>query len=211
MMMSQDDVNNESHNEFNNLKEESSENEADEVANQEASENLFLLVTSVTRKEISKRRPLETLSIPDAAFEQAVNLYVELQFEHWDYVNLVLLAYGQKEGFAWRIQDKKLDKNSRVYKYVFECRHARNFQSKKKTTELSQQCNRKSVKTNCTCYINICWLLKVLGPSITKLNLIHYGHELCPNNAHFINVYQLLPQNIIDKVGFYIDAIPNIS
>ncbi|CAG8635822.1 8456_t:CDS:2 [Gigaspora margarita] len=113
--MSQNNINNESYNEFNNLEEELSENKADEVANQEVSGNFFLPVTSVTRKGISKRRPLETLSIPDATFKQAANLYVGL----------------------------------------------------------------------------------------------HY--ELCSNNVHFIKVYWQLPQNIIDKVGFYVDAIPDIN
>ncbi|CAG8493050.1 17701_t:CDS:2 [Gigaspora rosea] len=193
--MSQADV---SHNEFDNSEEESSENEVGEVASQEASRDLFLPVISINRNGISKWRPLEKLSIPDSAFEQASNLRVGLQFEHWDHANLVLLAYRQKEGFAWRIQDKKLDKNG-------------GFQSKKKTIELSQQRNRKSIKTNCTCYINICWPLSASRPSITKLNLTHYGHALCPDNAHFINVYRQLPQNIIDKIGFYVDAVPDIS
>ncbi|CAG8541381.1 10289_t:CDS:2, partial [Dentiscutata heterogama] len=102
--------------------------------------------------------------------------------------------YGQKEEFAWRIQDKKLDKNSGVYKYIFECQHAGNYQSKKKATDPSQQCNRNAS-----------------GPSITKLNLTHHGYTLCPDNAHFINVYQQLPQNIINKIRFYIKAVPDIS
>ncbi|RIB23169.1 hypothetical protein C2G38_896146 [Gigaspora rosea] len=206
--MSQADVGNESNNEFYSEEESNdpffqlSQNEDSEVAGQEASEDLFLPAISVNRNGISKRRPLETLSIPDAAFKQAANLHDGLRFEHWDHAYSVLLDYGQKEGFAWRIQDKKLDKNGGVYKYVFECRHAGNFQSKKKTIEPSQQRNRKSVKTNCTCFINICWPLSAPRPSITKLNLTHYGHELCPDSAHFINVYRQLPQNIVDKVGF---------
>ena len=58
------------------------------------------------RNEISKRRPLETLNIPDTVFEQASKLHVGMKFDHWDHANLVLLAYGQKNGFVWRIQDK---------------------------------------------------------------------------------------------------------
>ena len=27
-----------------------------------------------------------------------------MKFDHWDHANLVLLAYGQKNGFVWRIQ-----------------------------------------------------------------------------------------------------------
>ncbi|GBC43775.2 hypothetical protein RhiirA1_479088 [Rhizophagus irregularis] len=46
-----------------------------------------------------------------------------MQFENWNYANLVLLAYGQQIGFVWRIQDKYLDKNGGVYKYIFEYRH----------------------------------------------------------------------------------------
>ncbi|KAF0343217.1 hypothetical protein F8M41_016052 [Gigaspora margarita] len=100
--MNQAEVNNESHNKFDNLKE-SSENEVDEVAGQEASRNLFLPITSINYNEISKRCLLETLFIPDATFEQAANLHLELQFEYWNHVNLVLFAYGQKKSFIWRI------------------------------------------------------------------------------------------------------------
>ncbi|CAG8769752.1 1573_t:CDS:2, partial [Cetraspora pellucida] len=32
------------------------------------------------------------------AFEEASRLCVGMQFESWDYVNLVLLAYGQQKG-----------------------------------------------------------------------------------------------------------------
>ncbi|CAG8688831.1 7627_t:CDS:2, partial [Gigaspora margarita] len=86
----------------------------------------------------------------------------------------------QKEGSAWRIQDKKLDKNSGVYKYCFECRHAGTFKSKKKTkNEPSQQCNR--------------------------------NHTLNPDNAHFINIYRQIPQNIMDKIGFYVNTVHGIS
>ncbi|CAG8842078.1 39916_t:CDS:2, partial [Gigaspora margarita] len=73
------------------------QNEVNEVASQEASRNLFLPVTSINCNEISKRYLLETLSIPDAAFEQVANLHLGLQFEYWDHINLVLLAYGQKK------------------------------------------------------------------------------------------------------------------
>ncbi|CAG8671259.1 4332_t:CDS:2 [Cetraspora pellucida] len=81
-MMSQTGVNNESHDEFDNLEEESSklsQNKANEVTSEEVSEDLSLSITSIN----------------------PANLHMRLQFEHWDYVNLVLLAYGQKEGFAW--------------------------------------------------------------------------------------------------------------
>ncbi|CAG8804663.1 7501_t:CDS:2, partial [Racocetra persica] len=159
-------ANNENHNEFNNLKEESSElsqNEANEVASQEVSKDFLLPITSINRNKISKRRLLETLSIPHIAFEQAANIH-----------------------------DKKLDKM-------------------KKTIELSQQHNQKFVKTGCTCFINICWPLSAPGLSITKLSLIHYSYTLCLDNVHFINVYRQLPQNIIDKVGFYVKAVSDIS
>ncbi|CAG8636320.1 6710_t:CDS:1, partial [Cetraspora pellucida] len=45
--------------------------------------------------EITKRRPLEMLTIPEAAFEQASKLYTRMKFNHWNHANLVLLAYGQ--------------------------------------------------------------------------------------------------------------------
>ncbi|CAG8602576.1 11519_t:CDS:2, partial [Cetraspora pellucida] len=153
--------------------QQSSQNEVNEVASIETPSDLFsqqMPAISITRNGISKRRLYKTLSIPSIAFEQALNLY-----------------------------DKKLDKNEGVYKYVFECQHAGSPQTKKKAIEPSQQCNRKSIKTNCTCFINICWLLSSPGPSITKLNLTHYGHTPCPNSAHFSNTYRQLPQNIIDK------------
>ncbi|CAG8759529.1 10614_t:CDS:1, partial [Gigaspora rosea] len=41
-------------------------------------------------------RQLETLTIPDSAFEQATGLYIGMKFDYWDYAYLVLLAYGQK-------------------------------------------------------------------------------------------------------------------
>ncbi|KAF0378174.1 hypothetical protein F8M41_012447 [Gigaspora margarita] len=52
------------------------------------------------RAEISKRRQLETLTIPDSAFEQATGLCIGMKFDHWDHAYLVLLAYGQKTGFV---------------------------------------------------------------------------------------------------------------
>ncbi|CAG8484806.1 11795_t:CDS:2 [Cetraspora pellucida] len=90
--MSQTGVNNESHDKFDNLEEELSklsQNKADEVTSEEVFEDLSLSITSIN----------------------SANLYMGLQFEHWGHVNLILLAYRQKERFAWRIQDKKLDKN----------------------------------------------------------------------------------------------------
>ncbi|CAG8601279.1 1678_t:CDS:2 [Cetraspora pellucida] len=194
-MMSQTGINDKSYNEFDNLKEESSklsQNKADEVTSEEVSEDLSLFITSINCNGISKWRLLEKLSIPHISFKQAASLYIGLQFEHWDH-------------------NKKLDKNSGVYKYVFECQHAKNYQLKKKATDPSQQCNWKSVKMGCICFINICWPLSAPSSSITKLNLIHHGYTLCSNNAHFINIYQQLPQNIIDKVRFYVKAVPNIS
>jgi hypothetical protein len=45
-------------------------------------------------KGISKRRLLETLCIPDNTFELASKLYIEMQFDYWNYyTNLVLLVY----------------------------------------------------------------------------------------------------------------------
>ncbi|CAG8758316.1 17385_t:CDS:1, partial [Cetraspora pellucida] len=58
-----------------------SQNEADKVVNQ-ASKNLVLPVTLISHNRISKRHLLETLLIPYIAFEQAANLYIELQFRH---------------------------------------------------------------------------------------------------------------------------------
>ncbi|KAF0464853.1 hypothetical protein F8M41_026413 [Gigaspora margarita] len=72
-MMSQDDINNESHYKFDNSGEESNKNKANEVANQEAFMDLFLPITSVTFNKISKRWPLKKLSIPDTTFEQVAN------------------------------------------------------------------------------------------------------------------------------------------
>uniref|UniRef100_U9TZU5 Uncharacterized protein n=1 Tax=Rhizophagus irregularis (strain DAOM 181602 / DAOM 197198 / MUCL 43194) TaxID=747089 RepID=U9TZU5_RHIID len=86
-----------------------------------------------------------------------------MQFENWNYANLVLLAYGQQIGFVWRIQDKYLDKNGGVYK--------------------------ESIKTGCTCFIYMCWPLKSQCPSITKMNLTYDGHSLNPEIIQFANVY----------------------
>ena len=61
-----------------------------------------------------------------------------MQFENWNHANLVLLAYEQQIGFVWQIQDRYLDKNGDVYKYVFECRHAEKFKSKKTATDPSK-------------------------------------------------------------------------
>ncbi|CAG8530740.1 3450_t:CDS:2 [Cetraspora pellucida] len=101
---------------------------------------------------ITKRRRLETLSIPNAVLEETSQLYIEMTF---------------------KIEEKKLDKNDGVYKYVFKCQHARIFQPKKTAIDPSQQCNRESVKTDCTCYINICWPLRSPSPIVTKMNLEH--------------------------------------
>ncbi|CAG8818152.1 18184_t:CDS:1, partial [Gigaspora rosea] len=57
-------------------------NEVNEVASQEASRDLFLPIILINRNGISKRYPLETLFISDSAYEQAANLYLELQLEH---------------------------------------------------------------------------------------------------------------------------------
>src|SRR5439155_6550965 len=81
-------------------------------------------LTSLSREGISKRRPLEQLTIPETAFEQASKLCVGMQFDNWNHANLVFLAYAKQTGFVWRIQDKYLNKNGEVYKYVFECRRA---------------------------------------------------------------------------------------
>ncbi|CAG8739990.1 9484_t:CDS:2, partial [Cetraspora pellucida] len=116
--------------------------------------------SDLSRVGIAKRRPLEMLTIPDTAFEEALGLC---------------------------IQEKKLDKNGGVYKYVFVCRHAGKFHSNKTATDPSQQCNRESIKTDCTCYINMCWLLKSSNPAITKMNLEHHGHVLSPETIRFAN------------------------
>ncbi|CAG8738274.1 6036_t:CDS:2, partial [Funneliformis caledonium] len=147
-----------------------------------------------SRAGITKRKPLEVLHIPDAAFNQASRL-----------------SYGKQAGFVWRIQDKYSDKNGGVYKYVFECHHAGKFLSKKTATNSSNQRNRNSIKTSCTCFINICWPFKSSGLTITKLNLTHHGHTLNPDTIHFANIYRQLPQNIMNKIEFYINMISNIS
>ncbi|CAG8803228.1 17447_t:CDS:2, partial [Cetraspora pellucida] len=51
--------------------------------------------------KITKRRLLEMLMISKAAFEQASKLYTGIKFDHWNHANLVLLAYGQWNGFVW--------------------------------------------------------------------------------------------------------------
>ncbi|CAG8824427.1 4212_t:CDS:2, partial [Cetraspora pellucida] len=71
--------------------QQSSQNKVNEVASIETPSDLFsqqMPTISITHNGISKRHPHETLSIP---------------------------TYGQKTGFAWRIQDRKLDKNGEVY------------------------------------------------------------------------------------------------
>ncbi|CAG8705502.1 3440_t:CDS:2, partial [Cetraspora pellucida] len=131
--------------------------------------------------EISKRRLLETLMIPDNIFKQAMELCVGMKFDHWDYAYLT--------GFVWRIQEKKLDKNSSVYKYVFVFWHASKFYSNKTATDPLQQHNRESIKTEYTCFINMCWPLKSSNPTVTKINLEHHGHVLSPNTICFANIY----------------------
>ncbi|CAG8634757.1 19768_t:CDS:2, partial [Gigaspora rosea] len=153
-----------------------------------------------SRAGISKKRPQAALSIPESAFEEASRLDVGMQFENWEHLNLVLMAYGKQTGFIWQIENKYPDNNGGVYKYVFECRHAGKFQPKQKISDPSQQHNQKSVKTKCTCFVNICWPLSSPGPVITKLNLTHYGHALNPDIAVFANVYRQFSQNIMDKI-----------
>ncbi|RIA97070.1 hypothetical protein C1645_814590 [Glomus cerebriforme] len=60
-------------------------------------------------------------------------------FDHWNHAYLVLLVYGKQIGFIWQVQDKYLDKHGGVYKYIFECQHARTFKSKKIATNPLQQ------------------------------------------------------------------------
>ncbi|KAF0466330.1 protein far1-related sequence 5-like [Gigaspora margarita] len=121
------------------------------------------------------------------------------------------MAYGKQTGFMWRIENKYPDNKGGVYKYVFECRHAGKFQPKQNTSDSSQQCNRNSFKTECTCFVNICWLLSLPGPVITKLNLMHYGYALNPDTAVFANVYRQFSQNIMDKIEFYVRAVHGIN
>ncbi|CAG8621774.1 12632_t:CDS:2 [Funneliformis mosseae] len=135
------------------------------------SETSSLLLLS--RSGISKRSLLESLNIPDTAFEQASRLCVGMQFDHWNHANLVLLTYGQQTGFVWRIQDKYLDKIGGVYK--------------------------QSVKTECTCFINMCWPLKSPGPPITKMNLAHYGHTLNPETIIQLLFGEFKDQLFLDK------------
>ncbi|CAG8806079.1 26595_t:CDS:2, partial [Gigaspora margarita] len=97
-----------------------------------------------------------------------------------------LMAYGKQTGFIWRIENKYPDNNG----------------------DSSQQCNRKSVKTECTCFVNICWPLSSPG---LKLNLTHYGHALNPDTAAFANVYRQFSQNIMDKIEFYVRAVHGIN
>ncbi|CAG8532347.1 8079_t:CDS:2, partial [Gigaspora rosea] len=59
-----------------------------------------------------KRRPLNVQSITETAFEEASRLCIGMQFENWEHVNSVLLAYGQQKGFMWRIENSYPDKNS---------------------------------------------------------------------------------------------------
>ncbi len=134
-----------------------------------------------------------------------------MQFDNWNHVNLVFLAYAKQTGFVRQIQDKYLDKNGEVYKYVFECQHAGKFQSKQTTIDPLKQHNRESVKTNCTCFINVYWPFKSPGPSITKMNLTHYGHTLNPETVQFANVYRQLPQNVMNKIDFYVNTIHGIN
>ncbi|PKY60070.1 hypothetical protein RhiirA4_483348, partial [Rhizophagus irregularis] len=119
------------------------------------------------------------------AFDQASKLSVGMQFENWNHANLVLLAYGQQIGFVWRIQDKYLDKNGGVYK--------------------------ESIKTGCTCFINMCWPLKSQCPSITKMNLTYDGHSLNPEMIQFANIYRQIPQDVMNKIEFYVNTIHGIN
>ncbi|CAG8541579.1 15895_t:CDS:2 [Cetraspora pellucida] len=133
---------------------------------------------------ISKRRPQVALSIPTTAFEEASRLCVGMKFENWEHVDLVLLAYKKQIG---------------------------KFQSKKKETVPSQQRNRKSVKTEYTCFVNICWPLSSPDPTITKLNLTHHGHTLNPDTAIFVNVYRQFPQNVMDKIERWYKKSANLD
>ncbi|CAG8709334.1 3347_t:CDS:2, partial [Cetraspora pellucida] len=132
-----------------------------------------------SRARISKKCSLEAHTIPIKAFDEAARL----------------------------IENTYLDKNGGVYKYVFECWHAGKFHSKKVTSDPSQQCNKKLVKTEYICFVNLCWLLSSVGPVITKMNLSYYCHTLNPDTATFANTYRQFPQNIIDKIEFYVKSI----
>ncbi|CAG8812261.1 29196_t:CDS:2, partial [Racocetra persica] len=96
---------------------------------------LSFLAFAVPNSQIKAKLCAKTLmfarSILKKAFEEASRLCVGMQFETWDHVDLVLLAYRQQQGFVWRIKNKYLNKNGGVYKYVFECQHAGKYQPKK--------------------------------------------------------------------------------
>lgn len=43
------------------------------------------------------------------------------------------------------------------------------------------------------------------------MNLIHYGHSLNPETIKFANVYRQLPQNVMDKIEFYVNTVRGID
>lgn len=103
-------------------------------------------ISPPSRSEISKRSPLETLNIPDTAFDQALKLCVGMQFDHWNHAYLVLLAYGQKVGFVWRIQDKYPDKNGEYTSMYLNVDMLGNFSQKKQHLTLQNNVTENQLR-----------------------------------------------------------------
>ncbi|CAG8830386.1 5511_t:CDS:2, partial [Racocetra persica] len=78
-------------------------------------------------------------------------------------------------------------------------------------TDSLEQYHRESVKTDCTCFINMYWPLKSSNPTITKMNLEHHRHDLNPRIIRFADIYRQLSQNIMDKIQFYVNTIYDIN
>ncbi|CAG8611790.1 9559_t:CDS:1, partial [Cetraspora pellucida] len=93
--MDQSDINGDNLNKINsydevddNLNEINSCDEVDDNLNKINSCDEVVQGNIPSRAEITKRRPLEMLTIPEAAFEQASKLYTRIKFDHWNHANL---------------------------------------------------------------------------------------------------------------------------
>ncbi|RIB01898.1 hypothetical protein C2G38_2255922 [Gigaspora rosea] len=151
------------------------------------SENSIEIKASTSKSAISKKtrqKALNELQISENLKKQADELTVEYKFEDWNHVDQVLYAYAKIKGFVWRLQNTYYRVDKSISKKVFECQHAGK-PKPHKSNDPDKIRATKSIRVECTCYINICWPKNDSNPRVTTFESQHKNHDLNITTAIF--------------------------
>ncbi|CAG8608989.1 24607_t:CDS:2, partial [Gigaspora rosea] len=107
-------------------------------------------------------------------------------------------------------QADELTVECNISKKVFKCQHAVKPKPHKSNDPDKIQAT-KSIRVECTYYINICWPKNDSNPRVTTFESQYKNHDLNITTAIFVPSYRSLPELVMNQIKFYSENSPEMG